>query len=132
MKLALLIGKEPLADLGCAYTREPPYDCVVIGSLSLGELVCFRQEAVLQALADGMEVLLYSPGLPKPGKSRGLSADCAGMTRRLKSWGVVFTDGAQKRLITAQEARSLVASGRRPGPGTVLTPLAREILEGKE
>ncbi len=132
MKRALLIGKEPPADLGCVYPGEPPYDAVVIGSLSLGEIVSFRQEAVLQALSEGREVLLYTPGLPKPEKSRGLSAECAGATRRLKSWGVVFTDGAQKRLITAQEARNLVAQGRDPGPGAVLTPLAREILEGKE
>ncbi len=131
MKRALLIGREPGADLGCAYPPEPPYDCVVIGSLTLGELVSFRQEAVLQALAEGREVLLYTPGLPKPGKSRGLSAECAGITRRLKSWGVVFTDGAQRRLVTAQEARDMVASGRRPAPGAVLTPLAKEILEGK-
>ncbi len=131
MKRALLIGQEPGADLGCTYPGEPPYDCVVIGSLSLGELICFRQEAVLQALADGVEVLLYTPGLPRGGKSRALSAECAGMSRRLKSWGVVFTDGAQRRLVTAQEARDMLACGRRPGPGAVLTPLAREILEGK-
>lgn len=132
MKRALLIGNEPPADLGCTYTQVPPYDCVVIGSLSLGELVSFREEAVLEALRDGREVLLYTPGLPQGGKSRGLSAECAGMSRKLKSWGVVFTDGAQRRLVTAQEARDMLASHRRPGPGAVLTPLAREILEGKQ
>ncbi len=131
MKRGLLIGHEPEADLGCYYPAEPPYDCVVIGSLTLGQLLCFREEAVLSALAEGKEVLLYTPGLPQPIKSRGLSAECAGQQRRLKSWGVVFTDGAQKRLITAQQARALVASGRRPAPGSVLTPLAKEILEGK-
>ena len=31
--------------------------------------------------------------------------------------------------ITAQEARSMRAAGARPGPGAVLTPLAKEILE---
>lgn len=131
MKRALLIGSEPGADLGCCYPAEPPYDCVVIGSLTLGQLLCFRQEAVLSALAEGKSVLLYTPGLPQGGKSRGLSAECAGMCRRLKSWGVVFTDGAQRRLITAQQARVMVAQNRRPGPGAVLTPLAREILEEK-
>ena len=50
---ALLIGKEPLADLGYAYVQEAPYDVVVIGSLSLSQLLRFQEEAVLQALADG-------------------------------------------------------------------------------
>lgn len=131
MKRALLIGSQPCADLGCCYPSEPPYDCVVIGSLSLGELLAFRQEGALSALAEGKPVLLYTPGLPQGGKSRGLSAECAGMCRKLKSWGVVFTDGAQRRLITAQEAREMAAQNRRPGPGAVLTPLAKEILEGK-
>ncbi len=131
MKRAYLIGTQPLAELGCCFPQEPPYDCVVIGSLTLGQLLSFRDETVLSALAEGKEVLLYTPGLPQGGKSRGLSAECAGMSRRLKSWGVVFTDGAQRRLVTAQEARDMLATGRRPGPGAVLTPLAKEILEGK-
>ncbi len=132
MKRGLLIGREPLADLGCQYTRDGEHDCVVIGSLTLGQLLAFREEAVFSALAQGKEVLLYTPGLPQGGKSRGLGAECAAMSRRLKSWGVVFTDGAQRRLVTAQEARDMLAGGRRPGPGVVLTPLAREILEGKQ
>lgn len=131
MKRALLIGSQPCADLGCSYPPEPPYDCVVIGSLTLGQLLNFNQEEVLSALAEGKPVLLYTPGLPQGGKSRGLSAQCAGMCRQLKSWGVVFTDGAQRRLITAQQARQMLAQNRRPGPGAVLTPLAKEILEGK-
>ena len=53
----------------------------------------------------------------------------ASAQRELKSWGVVFTDGGRKRLVTAQEARDLRAQGKRPGPGAVLTPLAKEILE---
>ena len=38
----------------------------------------------------------------------------------------------KKKLITAGEARHLREAGKRPGPGAVLTPLAREILEGKQ
>ncbi len=131
MKRAYLIGAQPMADLGCTYPGEPPYDCVVIGSLTLGQLLAFQEEAALTALSQGQEVLLYTPGLPQGGKSRGLSAEVAGASRRLKSWGIVFTDGAQRRLVTAQEAREMLAHGRRPGPGAVLTPLAKEILEGK-
>ena len=47
----------------------------------------------------------------------------------MKTWGIVFTDGAQKKLITAQEARALKAAGKHPGAGAMLTPLAKEILE---
>lgn len=130
MSRALLIGSEPGYPLGYSYVKEPPFDAVVIGSLTLGQLLCFREEAVLQALAEGKNVVLYTPGLPEAPRNRGLSASLAAARRQLKSWGVVFTDGAQKRLITAQEARDLRAAGRSPGPGAVLTPLAKEILEG--
>ena len=51
--------------------------------------------------------------------------------RELKNWGVRFTDGGRKRLITAEEARLLLAQGKRPGQDAVLTPLAKEIMEGK-
>ena len=48
---ALLIGREPAADLGYEYVREAPFDAVVIGSLQLGQLLRFREEQVLSALA---------------------------------------------------------------------------------
>lgn len=130
MRKALLIGKEPAAELGCEYVGEPPYDLVVIGSLTLGQLLCFREERVLSALAEGMPVYLYSPGLPESPKNRTLSAALATARRELKNRGVLFTDGGHKRLITAQEAKQLRLSGRSPAPGAVLTPLAKEILEG--
>ena len=53
---ALLIGREPAADLGMAYVPEEPYDAVVIGSLELGQLLRFREERVLAALAEGKPV----------------------------------------------------------------------------
>ena len=58
MSRALLIGREPGSDLGFSYTAEPPYDAVVIGSLTLGQLLRFRDERVLEALAQGKQVLL--------------------------------------------------------------------------
>ena len=128
---ALLIGKEPSRDLGYTYVSASPYDAVVIGSLTLGETLHFCVEPVLSALAEGLPVVLYSPGLPVC-KNRALSADLAAANRRLKNWGIVFTDGSQKKLITAQEAKLLRAAGKMPGPGAVLTPLAREILEGNQ
>lgn len=131
MSRALLIGQEPTYPLGYSYVREEPFEAVVIGSLTLGGLLHFREEAVLSALAEGKPVVLYTPGLPEAPRNRGLSAALASRRRELKSWGIVFTDGAQKRLVTAQEARQLRQAGKRPGAGAVLTPLAREILEGE-
>ena len=126
---ALLIGKEPPVDVGYEY-GESGYDAVVIGSLKLGQLLKFREEAVLEALAQGKPVLLYTPGLPTAEKNRALAAQLASGQRELKSWGVIFTDGGRRRLVTAEEARQMRQSGKKPGPGAVLTPLAKEILEG--
>ena len=130
MTRALLIGKAPDRDLGFSYCQEGEFDAVVIGSLTLGQLFCFREERVLSALADGKGVYLYTPGLPDMGKNRALAAAAATAQRELKSWGVVFTDGGRKRLVTAEEARLMKRNGQMPGPGAVLTPLAKEIMEG--
>ena len=130
MTAALLVGKEPGMELGYRYVTEPPYDAVVIGSLTLSELLRFREERVLSALAEGKPVYLYTPGLPEAPKNRALAGSLTAAQRELKNWGVLFTDGGRKRLITAEEARILRASGRQPAPGAVLTPLAKEIMEG--
>lgn len=129
---ALLIGKAPDRELGFSYCQEGEYDAVVIGSLSLGQLFCFREERVLSALAAGKAVYLYTPGLPNIGKNRALSAAAATAQRELKSWGVLFTDGCRRHLVTAEEARDMRSRGIRPDPGAVLTPLAKEILEGTQ
>ena len=125
---ALLIGREPEIDLGLDYVREGSYDAVVIGSLELSQLLRFREERVLTALAQGRPVYLYTPGLPQV-KNRALAGSLASAQRELKNWGVLFTAGGRKRLITADEARAMKARGQRPGPGAVLTPLAKEIME---
>lgn len=127
---ALLIGTEPVLELGYDYVREAPYEAVVIGSLSLSQLLQFREERVLEALASGKPVYLYTPGLPQAPKNRALSGSLTAAQRELKNWGVLFTDGGRKRLVTAEEARILRAAGRQPAPGAVLTPLAKEIMEG--
>ena len=38
---ALLIGREPERDLGYSYVTQPPYDAVVIGSLTFSQLLQF-------------------------------------------------------------------------------------------
>jgi len=108
---------------------EAPYEAVVIGSLPLSQALGLRDDRVLAALAEGKPVVLYTPGLPAAPGNRALSASLASSYRQMRAWGIVFTDGAQKKLITAQEARAMKAAGKRPGTGAVLTPLAREILE---
>ncbi len=130
MQQALLIGTPPKQDLGFSYTCAEGYDAVVIGSLSLGQLLKFDNEAALSALATGKPVYLYTPGLPEAPKNRGLAAALTSAQRDLKNWGVIFTDGCRRHLITAEEAKLLKRQGRRPEPGAVLTPLAKEILEG--
>ena len=81
---ALLIGREPAAALGWSYVTEPPYDAVVIGSLSLGSLLRFREEPVLEALAQGKSVYLYTPGLPESPKNRALAASLTAAQREEK------------------------------------------------
>ena len=129
---ALLIGKEPPGCLGHTYVQAAPFDAVVIGSLSLSELLRFREEAVLQALGEGKPVFLYTPGLPESPKNRPLAGSLTAAQRELKNWGVIFTDGGRKRLVTAEEARILRSRGAMPDAGAVLTPLAKEILGGAE
>ena len=132
MSRALRIGEEPATSLGYEYVRSEPYDAVVIGSLSIGQLLRFQQEPVLSAVAEGKTVLLYTPGLPEAPKNRALSASLTAAQRELKNWGILFTDGGRKRLVTAEEAKILRQQGRRPDVGAVMTPLAKEILEGTE
>lgn len=130
MTRALLVGREPPLDLGYEYVTEAPFEAVVIGSLSLSELLQFCDEPVLEALAQGKSVYLYTPGLPEAPKNRALSGSLTAAQRELKNWGVLFTDGGRKKIVTAEEARLLRSQGRQPAPGAVLTPLAREIMEG--
>ena len=128
---AKLIGTQPPCDLGYTYTDASPYDAVIIGSLTLGEAVYFANEDALQCLAEGKSVICYAPGFPQSPQNRALGAALASSRRNMKNLGIVFTDGAQKRLITAEEAKILKQAGKHPPPGAVLTPLAKEILESK-
>lgn len=128
MKRAFLVGKEPNIALGFEYVRYGDHEAVVIGSLEIGEMLRFQNPEALRALAEDQPVYLYTPGLPQV-KNRSLAASLATAQRELKNWGVIFTDGGRKRLVTAQEAKMMRAAGQRPEFGAVLTPLAKEILE---
>ena len=128
---ALLIGNDPGTALGYSYVSAPPYDGVVIGSLDIAQQLYFSCSAALDALAQGKPVILYTPGLQDAPGNRALAATLASRRREMKSWGVVFTDGGQRKVITAQQARQMRERGQRPAAGAVLTPLAKEILEGQ-
>jgi len=129
---ALLIGREPTVPLGYEYVTGGEYDAVVLGSLTLGQLLSFREERVLTALAEGKQVLLFTPGLPAAPKNRALAGALTAAQRELKNWGVLFTDGGRRKLVTAEDARYLRSTGQKASPGAVLTPLAREIMEGSK
>jgi hypothetical protein len=126
---ALLIGQKPDRDLGFTYETAPPFDGVVIGALTLGQALFFANEQALLALAEGKQVVCYEPGFPVAPGSRPLSTALATAKRNMKNLGIVFTDGNQKRLITAEVALEMKRKGLRPAPGSVLTPLAKEILQ---
>ena len=127
---ARLIGEKPACDLGFHYEANPPYDAVVIGSLTLGQALVFANEQVLAALAEGKQVVCYEPGFPQAPKNRALSTALATAKRNMKNLGILFVSGEQKRLITAEAARQMKLAGQKPASGAVLTPLAKEILEG--
>ncbi len=132
---ALLIGEAPGDGLGFYYVDGSPFDAVVIGSLGPGELLCFNEPRVLEALLEGKPVWLWEPGLRHRAYShtanRALWAKLQAKERELRQLGVRFTGGrAGRRLVTAEQARGFLAQGRTPPAGAVLTPLARDILGG--
>ena len=49
----------------------------------------------------------------------------------MKQLGVQFLSSSASPLLTAAEARRLLAAGTLPPTGQRMTPLARDILEGK-
>jgi hypothetical protein len=131
---ALLLGRAPLQDLGWYYVNQEPYQAIVIGSLSAYELLHFPNEVCLNALMEGKPVYLWEGGLdyrrcnkttPRTLYTRLLAAE-----RQLRQWGVEPIGGNASKLITAQEVRRRLAQGL-PIEGR-LTPMARDILEGRE
>lgn len=130
---ACLLGDKPTVDLGFRYDAGS-YSAVVIGSLSMGKLLCFDLEPVYEALAAGKPVYLFEDGLPQrkaPIRNRLLHSRLLAAERSLKQLGVQFIgSAAHGKLIAADEARRLLRTGGTPPAGSRLTPLAREILEG--
>ena len=128
---ALCIGPPPPgADV--IPVEAPPYDAVFLGSLTPGELLQMPTEAVCQALLSGIPVYLAEEGLlhRRLGGSHApaLYRELCARERYLRQLGVRLWRTSPP-LLTAADVR-----GKAPGaipPGARLTPLARDILEGK-
>lgn len=132
---ALLVGSPPGDAMGYRLTGTPPCDAVIIGSLDPGELLHFSDPRVLGALLEGKPVFLWEPGLTHRAwaatANRVLWARLQSAERSLRQLGIRFYGPSEgRRLVTAEQARELVRQGRRPPAGAVLTPLAREVLNG--
>ena len=131
---ALLIGAPPEIGHNYYYVKEEPYEAVVLGDLPPGELLKMPTDPVCRALLADMPVYLWSGQSYKKAKTaRLLCTELAAAEKHLRQLGVKPLEAAgEARLITAQEARRLLEAGARPPKGSRLTPLARDILEGKE
>lgn len=131
---ALLIGVPPEIDHNYNYVKEEPYEAVILGDLPPGELLKMPTDPVCRALLSDMPVYLWSGQSYKKAKTaRLLCTELAAAEKHLRQLGVKPLEAAgENRLITAQTARQLLAAGARPPKGSRLTPLARDILEGKE
>ena len=65
MTRALLVGTEPDRCLPYAYVKEPPYEGVVIGSLSLSQLLRFREDQTAPMTVPIF--IVFPPISPVPG-----------------------------------------------------------------
>lgn len=129
---ALLVGRAPQAAAGWRFVMDGPYEAVILGSLTAAELLRFPDEASAQALLEGKPVYYCPEGLDyrrhAKTANRSLWSALLAAERRLRTLGV--QELAQKSaLVTAAEARRLLHSGL-PVTGR-LTPLARDVLEGR-
>ena len=134
-RTALLIGKKPPQAMGWRYVLSGEADAVLIGSLSAGQLLQFPDEVCADALLSGKPVFLWEGGLEyrrhARTANRALWGRLLAAERQMKQLGVQFLGGSASPLLTAAEARRLLAAGTLPPAGQRMTPLARDILEGK-
>lgn len=127
---ALLIGEAPDWTTPYQWVQEPPYEAVVLGLLSPGELLSMPSDPVCRALLENIPVYLWPHQRYREAKAaRMLCRELAAREQHLRQLGVRPLSG-QGKLITAQEARQLREQGLCLPSGCRLTPLAREIWEG--
>ena len=130
---ALLIGRTPAENTGFCYVSEGEFSAVVIGSMSAYELLSFPNETVVQALLLGKPVYLAEEGLDyrafSRSANRALWSRLLSAERQMKQLGVQCLGARQKKLLTAEEVRRRLREGQ--AIEGRLTPLARDVLEGK-
>ena len=131
---ALLVGRAPERDLGFHYVTQGEYTAVVIGSLSGCALLHLPDETLTQALLLGKPIYLCPEGLEyrqfSRTANRALWSRLLAAERQLKQLGVRFLERKPgEKLLTANEVRRLLREGL-PIEGR-LTPLARDVLEGR-
>lgn len=132
-RCACLIGRQPTRDLGWNYVTQGEFQAVVIGSLSAYELLQMPDEICVEALLTGKPVFVCEEGLEyrrhAKTANRALYSQLLTAERRLKQLGMQFLRENTSKILTAEEVRRRLQSGERIEGR--LTPLARDILEGK-
>ena len=118
----------------CWKAQGSEYAAVVIGSLSACALLHLPDEALTQALLLGKPVYLCPEGLEyrqfSRTANRALWSRLLAAERQLKQLGVRFLERKPgEKLLTANDVRRLLREGL-PVEGR-LTPLARDVLEGR-
>lgn len=131
---ALCIGTPP-EDLPFQPVDKPPYDAVVLCTLTPAQLLSMPDDTVCRALLEGLPVYLREEGLEhrkfSKTSAKNLYSLLLSRERQLKNLGVQVLGASNNRLITAQQVRRLLAEGKPLPQGARLTPLARDIWEGK-
>lgn len=129
---ALIIGKLPPGDYPFVSGPEPAM--VVLAELTPGQLLAMPTDDVCTALLEGKPVWMLPGSMTyqkyKATAARALYALLQSKERQLKALGVELLK-ADTHLITAAQVRRLKASGSPLPRGAKLTPLARDIWEGK-
>ena len=128
---ALLIGTAPFNYHNYIYVNQEPYEAIVLGILSPGKLLHMPDEQVCQALLDGVPVWLWRDQPHHTcDRSHPFCRALYDAEQRLIRYGVRWI-GAKPRMITAETAAWMVKNGQLPPAGSRMTPLAKDILEGK-
>ena len=132
-RTAYLIGRVPTRDLGWNYVTQGEFQAVVIGSLSAYELLQMPDAVCVEALLMGKPVFVCEEGLDyrrhAKTANRALYTRLLSAERQLKQLGVQFLRETQQKILTAEEVRRRLQSGERIEGR--LTPLARDVLEGR-
>lgn len=128
---ALLIGKLPEINHNYNYVNEKPYDVIVLGQLPAAELLHMPNGAVCDALLENVPVYLWQHQPWRACKcARPLCRELAAAEQHLLRLGVIPMEQAGG-LLTAEAARQLLKTGGKPAFNCRMTPLAKDILEGK-